>query len=79
MRELLHPLAFIENFSGFQSQDEHKRFVNQYVRLVHHQTDCKGTKSYKSCKVFDDKKHSRTKDFVNLQSEQTTKHTIFYG
>ena len=32
MRELLCSLCY-ENFSRFHLQDEHKRFVNQYVRL----------------------------------------------
>ena len=31
MREPLHSLAIVESFSHFQPQDEHKRFVNQYI------------------------------------------------
>ena len=34
MREPLHSLAIVESFSHFHLQDEHKRFVNQYVRSV---------------------------------------------
>ena len=45
-------LSCPENFSRFHLQDEHKRFVNQYMVGDMHQTNRKNKNRKRFCKIY---------------------------